>query len=208
MYESDIDIKIYNQKKHEVFLEKSLLIVDNKTNEAVAAGNECVGFLENNPGDYTLCTPFALGKITDYAAAEKMMSMLFDKHIGKRGPFSAKPTILLAFHEPLSAVEKKVFEDMAHIIGGREIHTLECLNTWFEHCPSWEKLIWDILDNHEKFSRCAIEFTKTDTSEFAEQAAKKLIVDGMRWGFSKEELIDMIKNCDESKLRNNTYHCY
>lgn len=208
MYESDVDFKIYNRKTHEIICEKSLGIFDNKKFGIVAAVNECVGYLESHQGDFSMCTPFRLGHISDYMAAELILRKLIDRHIGKNGLFNSKQDTLFALHEPLSAVEKKAFEDMGHLIGHGDVTLVECTNDWLAKYKNWEEVIWDLLDSQDKHCRYAIEFTKADRSGFAELAVRKLIFDGMRWGFSKEEMIDMIKNCDESKLRKTKYHCY
>lgn len=208
MYESDIDIKIYNKKTHEIIYEKSLGIFDNKKLDIVAAGNECIGYLESHQGDFSMCTPFMLGHISDYMAAELILHKLIDKHIGKGGLFNSKQDILIALHEPFSAIERRAFDDMGRLIGHGDVTLVDCTNDCLAKYKDWEEMIWDYLDNREKHCKYAIEFTKDNRSGFAELAAKKFVIDGMRWGFNKEELIEMIKNCDESTLRKATYHCY
>ncbi len=111
MYESDIDIKIFNKKTRETFYEKSLGVFSND-GKLVAAGNECVGYMESHPGDSIMCSPFILGKISDFKAAEVILRSLLDKHVVKRGLFSSKQDILFAFHEPLNYVERKMFADL------------------------------------------------------------------------------------------------
>ncbi|RKM55793.1 hypothetical protein D6853_09615 [Butyrivibrio sp. X503] len=192
--DSAADIKIYNYKTKEMHCEKALVWIRNDTETLTCLGDECVDAYktlpESDKQNMTLIAPIALGKIVDYANAERLIRYMVKKYIdgagGKRRIFRRSSRALLVLHEPCSEIEQKAYEDLVYKIGykgGVSVINSETKLYDITH----EEAIIHAEETSGKLD-CAIEITKNEPKKYAECAFEIFKSNCKRWGVDPENL--------------------
>lgn len=107
-----------------VINEPSVVVVNNKTGQIVAVGEEAKQMLGRTPGHVRAVRPIVDGVISDFEVTEEMLAYLISKteKISKK---FIRPRVLIGVPTGITNVEIRAVEDAALSAGAREVHIVE-----------------------------------------------------------------------------------
>lgn len=131
MFSNDIGIDlgtantlVYLKGHGIVINEPSVVVVNQKTGQIVAVGQEAKQMLGRTPGHIRAIRPIVDGVISDFEVTEEMMSYLINKaeRISKK---FIRPRVVVGVPTGITNVEIRAVEDAAHSAGAREVYIIE-----------------------------------------------------------------------------------
>lgn len=114
---------IYIKGKGIVLREPSVVAVNTKTGEVLAAGTEAKKMLGRTPENINAIRPMKDGVIADYKITENMLKLFINKLCSKST--FAGPKIVICYPAGVTQVEKRAIEEAARSAGAREVHLME-----------------------------------------------------------------------------------
>lgn len=131
MFSNDIGIDlgtantlVYLRGHGIVINEPSVVVVNQKTGQIVAVGNEAKQMLGRTPGHIRAVRPVVDGVISDFEITEEMITYLINKteRISKK---FIHPRVVVGVPTGITNVEIRAVEDAAHSAGAREVYIVE-----------------------------------------------------------------------------------
>lgn len=110
---------IYIRSKGVVLSEPSCVVVDNDSKGIIAIGNNAKEMIGKTPKNIMTVEPLKNGVISDFDAAEEMLSYFIKKALTKKG--FVKPRVVACTPFDVSPVEKKAVEEAILQAGAREV---------------------------------------------------------------------------------------
>jgi len=117
-------ILVYVRGKGVVLQEPSMVVIDKKTQEILAIGNEARRMLGRTPQNITAIRPLRSGVIADYEITQQILKY-FIKKATKRFTTMRKPRISICVPAGVTSVQRRAVEDAARSVGAREVHIIE-----------------------------------------------------------------------------------
>jgi rod shape-determining protein MreB and related proteins len=114
---------VYVKGKGIVLREPSVVAVNMKTGEVLAAGSEAKAMLGRTPENINAIRPMKEGVIADYKITESMLKLFINKLCSKST--FAGPKIVICYPAGVTQVEKRAIEEAARSAGAREVHLME-----------------------------------------------------------------------------------
>lgn len=106
-----------------VLFEPSVIAIDEKTNEVLAAGTQAKEMIGRTPASIRAIRPLRHGVISDFEVTEQMLRHFIGKAIGKRRV--RRPRVVLCVPSGLTGVERDAVRDAAHAAGAAEASLIE-----------------------------------------------------------------------------------
>lgn len=172
------DIKIYDYKKKVKYDEKSLIILE-ETGKVIKAGKECEAMADDLPAHCVYFSPLVLGRVSDYACAEKMMKQLLHQSLGKPSLMRYGEGLIFV-HEKLNEVEMKAYFDLIYQAGARNVIYMDESTKGIPEGTPWENVIWG-MKNVYKNLRFAVEITKEQPVNYLKYSQAELEDNSKRW---------------------------
>lgn len=131
MFSNDIGIDlgtantlVYLKGHGIVINEPSVVVVNQKTGQIVAVGQEAKQMLGRTPGHIRAVRPIVDGVISDFEVTEEMLSYLINKteKISKK---FIRPRVIVGVPTSITNVEVRAVEDAARSAGAREVYVIE-----------------------------------------------------------------------------------
>src|SRR5574344_208829 len=131
MFSNDIGIDlgtantlVYLRGHGIVISEPSVVVVNQKTGQIVAVGNEAKQMLGRTPGHIRAVRPIVDGVISDFEVTEEMITYLINKteKISKK---LLRPRVVVGVPTGITNVEIRAVEDAARSAGAREVYIVE-----------------------------------------------------------------------------------
>ncbi len=131
MFSNDIGIDlgtantlVYLRGHGIVISEPSVVVVNQKTGQIVAVGNEAKQMLGRTPGHIKAVRPIVDGVISDFEVTEEMITYLINKteKISKK---LIHPRVVVGVPTGITNVEIRAVEDAARSAGAREVYIVE-----------------------------------------------------------------------------------
>jgi rod shape-determining protein MreB len=131
MFSNDIGIDlgtantlVYLKGHGVVINEPSVVVVNQKTRQIVAVGQEAKQMLGRTPGHIRAVRPIVDGVISDFEVTEEMLTYLINKaeKISKK---FIRPRVVIGVPTGITNVEIRAVEDAAHSAGAREVYIIE-----------------------------------------------------------------------------------
>lgn len=131
MFSNDIGIDlgtantlVYLKGHGIVINEPSVVVVNQKTGQIVAVGNEAKQMLGRTPGHVRAVRPIVDGVISDFEVTEEMITYLLNKteKISKK---FIHPRVVVGVPTGITNVEIRAVEDAARSAGAREVYIVE-----------------------------------------------------------------------------------
>ena len=131
MFSNDIGIDlgtantlVYLRGHGIVISEPSVVVVNQKTGQIVAVGNEAKQMLGRTPGHIRAVRPIVDGVISDFEVTEEMITYLINKteKISKK---LIHPRVVVGVPTGITNVEIRAVEDAARSAGAREVYIVE-----------------------------------------------------------------------------------
>lgn len=117
------NVLIYLSGKGMAVNEPSIVAVNNKTNQVLAAGIEARKMLGRTPNHVEIIRPIVNGIISDFEITQEMLKYFF-RRVG-RGPFSGYRRAIVGVPGNLTEVERKSVEDVVVGAGVSKAYLIE-----------------------------------------------------------------------------------
>jgi len=131
MFSNDIGIDlgtantlVYLRGHGIVINEPSVVVVNQKTRQIVAVGQEAKQMLGRTPGHIRAIRPIVDGVISDFEVAEEMITYLINK-IERISKKFIRPRVIVGVPTGITNVEIRAVEDAARSAGAREVYIIE-----------------------------------------------------------------------------------
>lgn len=131
MFSNDIGIDlgtantlVYLKGHGIVINEPSVVVVNQKTGQIVAVGQEAKQMLGRTPGHIRAVRPIVDGVISDFEVTEEMLSYLINK-TEKMSKKFIRPRVIVGVPTSITNVEIRAVEDAARSAGAREVYIVE-----------------------------------------------------------------------------------
>lgn len=108
-----------------VINEPSVVAINQKTNQVVAIGNEAKKMLGRTPGHINAVRPLVEGVISDFEAAQEMLSYFIKRAIKNKWAFLSRPTVVIGVPSGITNVEVRAVRDAAKSAGAGEVCVIE-----------------------------------------------------------------------------------
>lgn len=102
-------IKIYSQKKNEIWKERNMLAVRNKE-QILAVGDEAYEMYEKTPGNVVVSSPMAEGMIANVGYLDIVLHALLEKNVRNTG---RHPVIYFSVPADMTEIEKRAYYAVA-----------------------------------------------------------------------------------------------
>lgn len=121
------NVLVYVKGKGILVREPSVVAVHKKTKEVLAVGSEAKRMLGRTPANIVAIRPLRNGVISDFGAAEKMITYFIRQvhEIPSKFPKIPKPRIVIGVPSGVTSVERKAVTDAAETSGARKVYLLE-----------------------------------------------------------------------------------
>ena len=121
------NVLVYVKGKGILIREPAVVAVHKKSKEVIAIGSEAKRMLGKTPADIQAIRPLRNGVISDFNAAEKMISYFIGlvHQIPSKLPKIPRPRVVLGVPSGVTSVERKAVVDAAKNAGAREVFLLE-----------------------------------------------------------------------------------
>ncbi len=115
---------VYVKGKGIVFNEPTVVAVNKKTNQLVAVGKDAKIIQDRSPGHIEVIEPLVDGVVSDFEAAEEMLTFLISK-VRQSVRTIISPRILVGVPSGVSNVEMRAVHDVVKNAGAREVFLVE-----------------------------------------------------------------------------------
>ncbi len=105
-----------------VLFEPSVIAIDERTNEVLAAGAQAKEMIGRTPASIRATRPLRHGVISDFEVTEQMLRHFIGKAIGRR---RIRPRVVLCVPSGLTGVERDAVQDAALAAGAAEVSLIE-----------------------------------------------------------------------------------
>lgn len=121
------NILVYVKGKGILIREPAVVAVHKKTKQVLAVGTEAKRMLGKTPANIEAIRPLRNGVISNFNAAEKMISYYIQlvHNIPSKFPKIPKPRVVVGVPSGVTSVERKAVVDAAKSAGAREVYLLE-----------------------------------------------------------------------------------
>lgn len=121
------NVLVYVRGKGILVREPSVVAIHKKTKEILAVGSEAKRMLGRTPINIEAIRPLSNGVISDFRAAEKMITYFIRQvhEIPSKFPKIPKPRIVIGVPSGVTSVERKAVVDAAENSGARKVFLLE-----------------------------------------------------------------------------------
>lgn len=121
------NVLVYVKGKGILVREPSVVAVHKKTKEVLAVGSEAKRMLGRTPANILAIRPLRNGVISDFSAAEKMITYFIRQvhEIPAKFPKIPKPRIVIGIPSGVTPVERKAVIDAAEASGARKVYLIE-----------------------------------------------------------------------------------
>lgn len=121
------NVLVYVKGKGILVREPSVVAVHKKTKEVLAVGSEAKRMLGRTPANILAIRPLRNGVISDFSAAEKMITYFIRQvhEIPTKFPKIPKPRIVIGIPSGVTPVERKAVIDAAEASGARKVYLIE-----------------------------------------------------------------------------------
>ncbi|NMB70083.1 rod shape-determining protein [candidate division WWE3 bacterium] len=121
------NVLVYVKGKGILVREPSVVAVHKKTKEVLAVGSEAKRMLGRTPSNILAIRPLRNGVISDFSAAEKMITYFIRQvhEIPTKFPKIPKPRIVIGVPSGVTPVERKAVIDAAEASGARKVYLIE-----------------------------------------------------------------------------------
>lgn len=116
---------VYARGSGIVINEPSVVAINQKTNQVVAIGNEAKKMLGRTPGHINAIRPLVEGVISDFEAAQEMLSYFIKRAIKNKWAFLSRPTVVIGVPSGITNVEVRAVRDAAKSAGSGEVCVVE-----------------------------------------------------------------------------------
>ncbi len=114
---------IYLRNEGIVLNEPTVVAVDAKTNQVLAAGQEAKDMFGKTPESIIACRPMRDGVIANFELTESMLRYFIRKVNGNRRML-VSPRMIIGVPSGITQVERRAIEDSAKQAGAREVYTI------------------------------------------------------------------------------------
>jgi len=118
------NILVYVKGEGVVLREPSIVAIDTKTKEVLAAGEEARRMLGRTPENITVIRPLKKGVISDFTSTEKMLKYFLEKTLSRK-KFYMSTRIAICVPSGVTGVEKRAVSEAAAQLGGRKVAIIE-----------------------------------------------------------------------------------
>lgn len=108
-----------------VINEPSVVAVNQKTGQVVAIGGEAKKMLGRTPGHIAALRPLVEGVISDFEAAQEMLSYFIKRALKDKGSFFSRPAVVIGVPSGITNVEVRAVRDAAKNSGAGEVYIVE-----------------------------------------------------------------------------------
>ncbi len=116
---------VYTEEKGIVINEPSIVVVNARTEEIMAVGEDAEKMVGKTPGHIRSVNPMVEGVISDFEVTEKMIKHFINKVHSDSFTLTPRPRMIIGIPLDITEVEKKAVEDAARSAGARKVHLLE-----------------------------------------------------------------------------------
>jgi rod shape-determining protein MreB and related proteins len=121
------NVLVFVKGKGILVREPSVVAVHKKTKEVLAVGSEAKRMLGRTPANILAIRPLRNGVISDFSAAQKMISYFVKQvhEIPSKFPKIPRPRIVIGVPSGVTSVERKAVIDAAESAGARKVYLIE-----------------------------------------------------------------------------------
>lgn len=116
---------VYTDEKGVVINEPSVVVVNARTDEILAVGEDAKKMVGKTPSHIRTVNPLVEGVISDFEVTEKMIKYFINKVHSDNFTLSPRPRMIIGIPLDITEVEKKAVEDSAKSAGARKVHLIE-----------------------------------------------------------------------------------
>ena len=116
---------VYVKDKGIVINEPSLTVLNTRTDQIVAVGEEAQKMLGKTPEHLVITRPIEDGVISDFEVTEKMLRYFIEKVHRESWTLVPRPRVVVSIPMDVTEVERKAAEDATIAAGAREVHLIE-----------------------------------------------------------------------------------
>ena len=116
---------VYTEEKGIVINEPSVVVVNARTDEILAVGEDAKRMVGKTPSHIREVNPLVEGVISDFEVTEKMIKHFINKVHSDSFTLSPRPRMIIGIPLDITEVEKKAVEDSAQSAGARKVHLIE-----------------------------------------------------------------------------------
>jgi len=118
-----VNTRVYAQGRGIVVNEPSAVVLDERTNDVQAFGQEAKQMLGRTPANIRVVKPLKDGVIGDFGVAEKMLAYFIQKAHHRRR--LVHPRIIISIPSEITQVERRAVTDSAYRAGAVEVYLVE-----------------------------------------------------------------------------------
>ncbi len=116
---------VYTEEKGIIINEPSIVVVNARTEEILAVGEDAEKMVGKTPGHVRSINPLVDGVIFDFEVTEKMIKHFINKVHSDSFTITPRPKMIIGIPLDITEVEKKAVEDSAKSAGARKVHLIE-----------------------------------------------------------------------------------
>ncbi len=116
---------VYTEEKGIVINEPSIVVVNARTDEILAVGEDAEKMVGKTPSHIRAVKPLVEGVISDFEVTEKMIKHFINKVHSDSFTITPRPRMIIGIPLDITEVEKKAVEDSAKSAGARKVHLIE-----------------------------------------------------------------------------------
>ncbi|KKS93324.1 MAG: Cell shape determining protein, MreB/Mrl family [Parcubacteria group bacterium GW2011_GWA2_43_13] len=116
---------VYIKDKGIVINEPSLAVINTRSDQIVAVGEEAKKMLGKTPPHLVISRPIENGVISDFEVTEKMLRYFIEKIHHDSWTLVPRPRVVIAIPMDVTEVERKAVEDATLAAGAREVSLIE-----------------------------------------------------------------------------------
>ncbi len=116
---------VYTRQKGIVINEPSVVVINTKTNQVLAIGNDAKRMVGRTPAHIVATRPLSDGVVSDFEVTEQMLKYFIEKVHQESFTLFPRPRVVIGIPSGVTEVEKRAVEDATMNAGARQVFLIE-----------------------------------------------------------------------------------
>lgn len=116
------NIKIYMKDKGVIVKEASVVVLNSKSNEVLAVGDDAKEMIGKTPDNLVVIKPIKNGVVSNFNGACKLLQKFFSELLGKS--LFSRVRVLVGVPSSITDVEQRAVEETMYLAGAKEVFTV------------------------------------------------------------------------------------